>query len=138
MFDKPVIAALLDDNAGETVVPQESRFRITFELFQQFRNGEKNGNPSTRIPGLVDSHADEKDYELAFHFGLHSGINCLCHRTPSLLKPLIKKYGSWSRLVDQVKRCFGGTPKAAEPRRIHDFPHLSFASLGAETQTDLL
>jgi hypothetical protein len=88
--------------------------------------------------GVSCSHADEKDYELAFHFGRHSGINCLCHRTPSLVKLPIKKYGSRSRLVDQIKRRFGGTPKAAEPRRIHDFPHLSLASLGAETQTDLL
>jgi len=37
-----------------------------------------------QLPGFVDSHADEKDYELTFHFGRHPGINYLCHATSSL------------------------------------------------------
>ena len=39
-----------------------------------------------QFPGLIDSHADEKDYELTFHFGRHPGINYLCHATSSLPK----------------------------------------------------
>ena len=36
-----------------------------------------------QFPGLIDSHADEKDYELAFHLGRHTGTNYLCHGVSS-------------------------------------------------------
>src|SRR5260370_32721944 len=37
-----------------------------------------------QLPGFVDSHSDEKDYELAFHFSRHTGTNYFCHTTSSL------------------------------------------------------
>jgi hypothetical protein len=36
-----------------------------------------------QLPGFVDSHADEKNYELAIHLGRHTGTNNLCHKASS-------------------------------------------------------
>src|SRR5207245_1829821 len=55
---------------------------MSFEFFQHFRHGEKNGKPFVHLPWFVDSHADEKDHELAFHFGRHTA-NYLRHGTSS-------------------------------------------------------
>src|ERR1700676_427792 len=54
---------------------------MSFEFFQHFRHGEKNGKPFMQFPGFIDSYADEKDHELAFHLGRHAGTNYVCHGT---------------------------------------------------------
>src|SRR6185295_8297351 len=62
---------------------------MSFEFLQHFRHGEENGEPLMQLPGFVDSHADEKDYELAIHLGRHTGTNYRCHRASSWPDPAI-------------------------------------------------
>ena len=48
-------APVLHDDASDSVVPQKSRFGMSFELLQHFRHGEKSGKPFMKLPRFVDS-----------------------------------------------------------------------------------
>jgi hypothetical protein len=82
-------ALILHDYAPKTAMPQKSGFGMSFEFLQHFRYGEENGKPFMQFPRFIDSYADEKDHELAFHLGRHAGTNYLCHKTSSVPELLI-------------------------------------------------
>jgi hypothetical protein len=55
------------------------RFRPLLELTQHPRHREEDGQPTPRLPELVDPHADQEDDEGAFDLRRHTPVNDLCH-----------------------------------------------------------
>jgi hypothetical protein len=68
---------------------------MSFEFLQHFWHSQEDGNPLMELPGFIDSHADEKDDELAFHLGRHPGINYLRHEISS--RPQLVMWDAASR-----------------------------------------